>query len=227
VPLVVFDIGSTLVRASSGRIASRIAAELDLAPVQEDEVNRALMTKPFSSPIEAADWLKHELRLTSQNLQKVIDAIWATQEQEAFPADGAQAVLRRLAAAGIRLALLSNIWYPYMTSVRRYFGEIFDELIPSELQMLSYETGIMKPDPTIFLRLLKAASTPANDAVMVGDSYDGDIKPALTIGMRTMWVLQRPDREVDSLTRVLNGLEPAPTQTVAQVGDIVPELVNP
>jgi HAD superfamily hydrolase (TIGR01509 family) len=224
-PLVIFDIGSTLVRASSGHVASRVARELALTPRQVVEVNRAFMTKPFAAPTEVADWLKYYLGLSSDHLDKVIEGVWADQEEEAMPADGAQAMLRDLAGAGMRLALLSNIWQPYMTSVRKHFGALFDELIPPDLQSLSFRTGVMKPDHSVFRGLLNDAHVEPDEAVMVGDSYTTDLKPALQLGMKTIWVLQRTDREVDSLAAVLNGSQPRTSWAVSRLQDISPGLV--
>jgi putative hydrolase of the HAD superfamily len=72
--------------------------------------------------------------------------------------------------------------------VRRHFGEIFDEHIPEALQVFSFRSGLAKPDPRLFMRVLEAARVDPAGAVMIGDSYDKDIAPAAELGMGTVRV---------------------------------------
>jgi FMN phosphatase YigB (HAD superfamily) len=56
--------------------------------------------------------------------------------------------------------------------------------------------------------------------VVIGDTYANDILPALTIGMKTVWVLHRPDKEKANITRVLNGLDPRPNLTLNSISEL-------
>lgn len=59
-----------------------------------------------------------------------------------------------------------------------------------EVILASAEEGVAKPDPQIFLRALKRAGCPAENAVMIGDRIDNDIVPAKKLGMKTVRILQ-------------------------------------
>jgi len=51
----------------------------------------------------------------------------------------------------------------------------------------SQSVGLNKPDPEFFRWALKNAGCKPENAVMIGDRIDNDIKPARSIGMKTMW----------------------------------------
>lgn len=224
--LVVFDIGSTIVAASPGQPAARIAEQLGLTTAQRHALNRALMTRPFTRPDDVATFVRDELVVGDSAVDGVVAEVWRAQEGEAVPFPGAQEVLSRLWERGLRLALLSNIWEPYVRSVWRHFGPIFERTVPPELRLFSCREGMMKPDAGLFGRLLDAAGVAAEDVVMVGDSYVIDVAPAIEFGLKTMWVLQRPEREVDSLVAVVNGAVAPPTRAVASIASVDGDLVE-
>jgi len=53
-----------------------------------------------------------------------------------------------------------------------------------EVIVLSGEEEVSKPDPAIFRLALERARCEASEAVMIGDRWDTDVKPALEAGMR-------------------------------------------
>ena len=78
-------------------------------------------------------------------------------------------VLKALSTNGIRTAVVSNIAF----DVRPAFealgaAEAVDEFV------LSFEVGVMKPDPAIFRIALQRLNVSPADAVMVGDSDETD-----------------------------------------------------
>ena len=59
----------------------------------------------------------------------------------------------------------------------------------------SGDVGISKPDPAIFhMALEQAGCTPPEDAVMIGDRLDNDVRPAKALGFGTVRILQGPGR---------------------------------
>ena len=58
--------------------------------------------------------------------------------------------------------------------------------------LLSEESGLAKPDPRFFERLLRLASCAPERAVMVGDRIDNDIIPAGKLGLHTIWLRLDP-----------------------------------
>jgi putative hydrolase of the HAD superfamily len=54
--------------------------------------------------------------------------------------------------------------------------------------VLTAETaGIKKPDAAIFHQALEMAGASVSNSLMIGDSYEADIKGAQDIGLATIW----------------------------------------
>ena len=95
--------------------------------------------------------------------------------------DEVPAVLGELAAAGIRIGLISNT-HRCLASFQSHFE--LQGLIAATVS--SSEHGFMKPHPSIFSAALQLVNVPAAEAVMVGDSVRQDVDGALGAGMRAM-----------------------------------------
>jgi HAD superfamily hydrolase (TIGR01509 family) len=214
-PVVVLDIGSTLVTGPDESPATRIGRSLGLADNHRRTLQHALMTRPFNSPGAVADFVR-SLHPDSA-VDQVVGEVWSAQTTEAQPLPGALEALIELRDHGVRLALLSNIWLPYLQSVRSHFGAFFDEHIPPPLQRFSFQAGHEKPTPALFQDVLHAAEVTADRAAMIGDSYRSDIEPAVALGMKTVWILERPAREVADIVRVLDGAAAPPSRTLARI----------
>jgi FMN phosphatase YigB (HAD superfamily) len=65
---------------------------------------------------------------------------------------------------------------------RAELGEYFQYIFTSR------ELGIGKTDPNFYLAIMKDLDISPEDAVMVGDSYPGDILSASRAGLRTIWI---------------------------------------
>lgn len=76
-------------------------------------------------------------------------------------------VLRSLKAHGLRTAIVSNIAFDIRPAFRTAGAEA-DEFV------LSFEVGVVKPDPQIFQIALQRLGVSADEAVMVGDSQEND-----------------------------------------------------
>jgi putative hydrolase of the HAD superfamily len=78
-------------------------------------------------------------------------------------------VLRRLRDASVPVALVSNIgWDPRPVLAHWGVAELLDVLV------LSYERGVIKPDPRMFELACAELGVTPSDAVMVGDNPDAD-----------------------------------------------------
>ena len=72
--------------------------------------------------------------------------------------------------------------------------------------------GLHKPDPSIYMYAAARLGLPPSAIMMIGDSFERDIRPAASIGMRTAWLqgdrgLQCPDSSlVDACLRALSEL---------------------
>jgi putative hydrolase of the HAD superfamily len=115
-------------------------------------------------------------------------------------------LLRALREAGVRTALLTN--GPSWMQRRKV------ELLGLEAQLdaigISEELGAAKPDPAAFAATLDLMAVPAEDAVMVGDHLDWDVRGALDAGMSgAVWVAGDDERE-----------PPAGAVRVRRLGDV-------
>lgn len=107
--------------------------------------------------------------------------------------------LRALKSAGLRIGVLSNIGVPIRPVLdREGISEWIDAVV------LSYEVGVVKPDPGIFEAALLALDLPAASTLMVGDSGRDDTG-GIALGIRTL-ILPRtkgPIHGLDAVTRML------------------------
>jgi HAD superfamily hydrolase (TIGR01509 family) len=225
-PVVFLDVGATLVAADVKGPASRIGSRLGLDQESRRALRHTLMTVDFSGPDAVARHLAGSFGADPDAAAHASREIWDAQLGDARPLPGAPEAFARLAAAGFRLGLISNIWRPYMESVRRHYGALFDAHVEPQLQLFSFQLGWAKPAAEIFTEALRRADVGPERAVMVGDSYDEDIAPAQALGLRTVWVLTRPDDQAEARGRVEQGAAPAPTLTVPSLDALDPRLIS-
>ncbi|WP_027006930.1 HAD family hydrolase [Conexibacter woesei] len=222
--LVIFDIGATLVTGPSRGPWSRIADRLALTRETRQALRDVLMTSRFETPAEVTEFLA-AAGADRADAANVVTEVWTAQTKEAQALDGALATLNRLREDGVVLALISNIWAPYLESVRSLFGEFFDREIPAELQFFSFREGVAKPSTVPVATILRRSGMTADATLMVGDSYAEDIAPAIAQGVRTLWLLHRPQREASDLVRVLNGSLPRPTAASRSIAEVDVEAI--
>ena len=113
--------------------------------------------------------------------------------QHFFLYDDVTAVLRQLAARGLKLGLISNS-HRCLASFQQHFD--LNGLIAGAVS--SAEHGYMKPHSSIFEAALKLVDVRAEESVMVGDSLSCDIEGARRVGMRGVLVQRGDDGVVDA-----------------------------
>jgi FMN phosphatase YigB (HAD superfamily) len=110
------------------------------------------------------------------------DALYAVESDPSFNlfAVDVAPTLRRLAAAGSKIGVISDIHF----DLRPAFAD-HDLLDLVDTFVLSYEHGVQKPDPAIFQIALQELETTPPETLMVGDraSHDG---PAVELGLTTL-----------------------------------------
>ncbi|WP_127551502.1 HAD family hydrolase [Actinoplanes sp. OR16] len=105
-------------------------------------------------------------------------------------------VLRELKARGIRIVVLSNIGLDIRPLLDRAgVGALVDGVV------LSYEVGLVKPDPAIYERAVEMLGIPGTQTLMVGDSPRDDVG-GVPLGIRTL-ILPRTGGTVHGLATVL------------------------
>ncbi|HEY9187698.1 MAG TPA: HAD family hydrolase [Bacteroidota bacterium] len=88
------------------------------------------------------------------------------------------------------LGIISN-FYGNLKQVCKEFG--IDSYIT--LFIDSKIVGLKKPDPAIYKLAVNSLHSNPEDLVMIGDSYDRDISPAKSVGMKTIWLKGRSWKE--------------------------------
>ncbi|WP_280261520.1 HAD family hydrolase [Nocardia abscessus] len=116
------------------------------------------------------------------------------------PYPDSEAVLNHLAAQGVPVAVVSNIPFDIRPS---FAARGWDRLVGAFT--LSYEVGVMKPDPEIFHSALGELGVSAEAALMIGDSAEAD-GGAEAVGSRFALVealptAERPDALLAALRR--------------------------
>ena len=136
---------------------------------------------------------------------------WYFDEEELYP-DTAEVLARLHESCGIGV----------IANQRPGTAERLEKLGIAEhidLVIASAEEGVAKPDHRIFLLALERAGCRPEDAAMVGDRLDNDIRPAKALGIHTVWMKRGygalwtaksdpdiPELTVSSLTELLDAL---------------------
>jgi putative hydrolase of the HAD superfamily len=100
---------------------------------------------------------------------------------EPFP--GAIAALRRLRAAGVRLALVTN----GAAEVQAHKIDRYDLRPLFACIVIEGAFGCGKPDERVFRHALDALGVGPAEAWMVGDNLSADIAPAKALGLYAVW----------------------------------------
>ncbi len=211
---VFLDIGSTLIEGPPIGPAGRIIEALHLEPSVKSDLKQLLFKTPFEDAEALASQLVSRYGVAEGAALEVCADLWQRQVQEAFIYPGADRFLERLEQAGIPYGFIINIWPPFLQGFARLFPREYEEkpLIASCLE------GHTKPDLELYRIALRKTGVAASDAVMIGDTYRMDIAPAMELGMKGVWLLHRPEKEVSSLVELLNSHRELPNLTLKGIG---------
>ncbi len=222
--VVFFDIGHTLVRGSYPSARRLLASELSLSEKETKKAGRLMMIHPSETPIALAGALKKILPGRSKaEIKNSLEKLWELQMADVEEIDGATSALKSLKNEGIKLAVLSNIWRPFYEGFCRTCPQMVDLI---DYKYLSYQVGYKKPNLQFFHYALQKAGVPANYCWMVGDTYELDMAPALKVGMRTIWLLNYPDREKSTIAKLLRGEERPPDWVAEDLHGVSSFLLN-
>ncbi len=105
---------------------------------------------------------------------------------------GIRATLRYLRGEGVRLGVLSN----WDSRLQRMLLEL-DLESSFDVMVISHDVGYEKPHAAIFEDALRLSGSAPSRTLHVGDSFEADIKPARALGIQTLWVAPRWERETE------------------------------
>jgi HAD superfamily hydrolase (TIGR01662 family) len=200
---VFFDVDFTLIfpgpmfRGEGYRaFGARYGMDLDASTFSHAVASAApLLDGPEEAPYDAEIFVVYTRHIIEQmggrgprldECAREVYAEWAAcQHFELY--DEVPDVLRELAAAGLRIGLISNS-HRCLASFQSHFE--LQGLISATVS--SSDHGFMKPHPSIFSAALQLVDARASEAVMVGDSLRHDVEGAIRAGMRAV-LLHRGD----------------------------------
>lgn len=116
-------------------------------------------------------------------LLKITDKFWIFETSDIYP-DGKKELIE-LKQAGYKLGIIANQPATVADSLKRDgIYELFDFVGISAL------VGLEKPKPEFFSFVAKKLELDPTEIVHVGNRVDNDVKPAKSIGMKTIWVMR-------------------------------------
>ncbi len=185
---VLFDVFGTLLEISSPK--RPFGQLLRIARLQGVRLPANVKSEMMSTPMtlrQAAGWLgvqasTESLHALERDLAEELDSI------RAFP--DALEVLRVLRGRGYTLAVCSNLAAPYVEPASNLLAPYIDVAI------WSCHMGWMKPEPEIYLLAVEKLGLPADEVLMVGDTYRNDVAGARAVGLQAR-LLDRRGREGD------------------------------
>jgi putative hydrolase of the HAD superfamily len=121
--------------------------------------------------------------------------------QQWVPYPDAASTLSALAERDVRIGLISNIGFDLREVL---YGHGFGAL--ADTATLSYEVGVMKPDPKIFRAALDNLGARAQSTLMVGDSEVAD-GGAEELGIATLILEMTPAGSVHGLNQVVDRVD--------------------
>jgi putative hydrolase of the HAD superfamily len=190
--IVTFDAGQTLVELDLDFLAARLAERGIATTAAALSAAAPAAWHVYDELVEAGQghpW--HALMSTLlkgagiANTGELVEWLWQEQPRANLwrkPIPEMIALARELAAAGARVAVLSN-------SEGR-LAELLAEIGVADAFAAVIDSGregVAKPDPRIFARTLEVLGGRAADAIHVGDSWPADVEGALGAGWHAVW----------------------------------------
>lgn len=139
---------------------------------------------------DALAGVQHALRAVNVDLpdatvSAAIDALMASVRADARPRPGIHEAVMTLAAAGVRLAVISNaVYHPFLEWCLADWGlaDSFAAIISSA------SCGYYKSHHGIYRCALDELVAVPAETVHIGDSYRFDVEAPNRLGMRTVWL---------------------------------------
>ncbi len=210
---VLFDVGGTLAEEPEIALGARLVRALGLDAAAATSVGELVLRHTFSSAADLAERLRTTLGRTD-DLTALVRDEWDTERDAFVEIPDARTCVAAVANAGAKVGVLADL----TSAGAEGFRVGCPGIVPYvEGWTLSAELGVVKPDPAIFEAALAALGVPAAAVLVVGDSLDRDVAPALALGMSAVW-LRRAERAAEPVATAAPQAAPFPSG-----GDVGPE----
>jgi len=193
---ILFDMGGTLdgdglhwldrfaqVYAEAGLTVTRDALRAAFDAAEERaSVDHDIVTADFETMVARhVRWQLEHLHLEEPRAERQIAASFVQPIRAVAQANSA--LLASLSHNGFLLGVVSN-GCGNVDVLCRDFG--FEPYLATVID--SRRVRFYKPDPAIFALAADRLGLPPSSILMVGDSFDRDIRPAKAVGMQTAWL---------------------------------------
>lgn len=164
---VVFDFGGVIAKADRGPVSKYFMDTLKLSNEDLSAVTKELQAYVSSGGTDEGFWRDYA---RCKNVELAND--WFDQLREVTKASivsipGTLALVNELKDLGYRTAMLSDAQEQQASIVRELgYYSYFDPVL------LSYQTGVEKPDPKAFKILIEALALPPNEVIFVDDKLE-------------------------------------------------------
>lgn len=215
---VLLDVGGTLwpdnwreSEADSEERTARIAAVLATGAERAEQMVRLLVDGGALAPGQITQDTSELVRKTAAHVGLSLSEgeVVAVRRAMCLPAagrwklfPGAVELLATIRALHSSCVLLSNGTWRDDECYRRDLRDLGVSRLVDAV-VTSVETGLRKPNPQIFELALAAIARRPGDCVMIGDSEENDVLPALALGMRTIRVAIEEDRPAGSAAHAI------------------------
>jgi HAD superfamily hydrolase (TIGR01509 family) len=171
---ICFDAFGTLVEITDKRRPFRALLQGSMKRTAAKDV----LTKPLSLR-EVAAGVNHELGEGGlAELERDLQAECASVRLR----PGIAEIWRSLRERGLRIGVCSNLALPYGPPLLSSLPDTPDAVI------LSYEVGLVKPDPAIFRLVCERLGLRSAEILFVGDTPSADVEGPRTVGMPAMLI---------------------------------------
>ncbi len=217
-PVIFFDIGHTLVTGSPASPRRLIGHRLNLTEKEIKIVGKLIMTHPSEDAETLAYAISDGIGLEHSTVLKAIREIWEEQLHCVELLPNVEKTIENLKVSGYELGLISNIWHPFFQGFKQRYPHVVSCFT---YKILSYKEGVKKPSLEIYLKAVRTAKRSPKSCWMIGDTYELDIAPALNLGFKTIWFILRPNRETESVAKVIRGELPSPDYAIASIKEVL------
>ncbi len=195
---IFLDIGSTLLFADMLSPPREIAKILKLTNNDFNILRKIIFCGGHTNVNSLiSDVEKYISRGLSHEEKTRITGLWHKQKQIAYPVDGAHDFIVWLHKGPFKVHLASNLWYPFWDAFIAFFSSLTENLSGT----LSFKCGLMKPCKGFYQKALEESGASPEEVIMIGDSLEKDIIPAVEMGMKAIWIRKGVDGLPTCLSR--------------------------
>lgn len=141
---------------------------------------------------------KYNIELNLNQCIEAINLFYTDYREQVFFEKNIYDILKVIKDKGYRIGIISNSCY-YDEIMKACFKKagIYDLI---DNFTFSYSLRVGKPNTVIFSTAIEAMKVMPAEAIMVGDNLKSDIKPALDLGMKTIWLNVKNQKVIGEIT---------------------------